>query len=234
MRDRISLIAATPDAMPPAAHEFRGNLGRLPRSFDQQDHMPRRSLPQVMVPVPCHVDWNGMMRIDREGLVRFCDSCDKPVYDSRSMTRTQMRDLITRHEGPGRCMRLHVRPDGTIVTRDCFAPLLRLGRLLWLKTALLGMTFWAAAFGLRPLVQRISRTLSEPRVLEMREMRVVQGVFDPRPPPPRKSPARGLREPSLPRPRAPGDGLTPRRFGLLEGTDVAPPPHKLAANTDLD
>ena len=103
-----------------------------------------------MVPVPCHVDWNGMMRIDREGLVRFCDSCDKPVYDSQSMTRAQMRDLITRHEGPGRCMRLHVRPDGTIVTRDCFAPLLRLGRLLWLKTALLGMTFWAAAFGCAP------------------------------------------------------------------------------------
>jgi len=47
---------------------FRGNLGRPPRSFDPQDPMPRRSLPQVTVPVPCHVDWNGMMRIDREGL----------------------------------------------------------------------------------------------------------------------------------------------------------------------
>ena len=140
--------------------------------------MPRRSLPQVTVPVPCHVDWNGMMRIDREGLVRFCDSCDKPVYDSRSMTRRQLQDLITTHEGPGRCLRLHVRPDGTVVTRDCFAPLLRLGRFLWLKTALLAVTFWAAVLGLRPVVPRISRYLSEPResVPEPRETHVIQGL----------------------------------------------------------
>ena len=26
----------------------------------------RRSLPQVVIPVPCRVDWNAMTRIDRE------------------------------------------------------------------------------------------------------------------------------------------------------------------------
>lgn len=200
--------------------------------------MPRRSLPQVTVPVPCRVDWNGMMRIDREGLVRFCDSCDKPVYDSRSMTPRQLQDLITTHEGPGRCLRLHVRPDGTVVTRDCFAPLLRLGRFLWLKTALLAVTFWAAVLGLRPVVPRISRYLLEPResVPEPRETHVIQGLVGSRyaPRPPRKSPERELLEQWLPPPRVEGAGLTPAGFGLLSRADVAPPLHKLAADTDLD
>ena len=29
--------------------------------------MHRRSLPQVVIPVPCHVDWNAMLRIDSDG-----------------------------------------------------------------------------------------------------------------------------------------------------------------------
>jgi hypothetical protein len=203
--------------------------------------MPRRSLPQVTVPVPCHVDWNGMMRIDREGLVRFCDSCDKPVYDSRSMTRRQLQDLITTHEGPGRCLRLHVRPDGTVVTRDCFAALVRLGRFLWLKTALLAVTFWTAVLGLRPGVQRISRYLSERTNTESllepapRETHVMQGVLGERHAPrPGKSPQRELLEQWLPPPRVPIASLTPAGFGLLSRTDVAPPLDKLAADTDLD
>ena len=116
--------------------------------------MRRRSLPQVVIPVPCHVDWNAMTPIDSDGRARFCESCERPVYDSASMTRDDLIDLIARHEGRQLpCLQLHRRPDGTIVTRDCFAPFLRAGRALWLKTGVLAVAFWAWALGFREVAR---------------------------------------------------------------------------------
>ncbi|HEY7371914.1 MAG TPA: hypothetical protein VIF57_07020 [Polyangia bacterium] len=110
--------------------------------------MRRRSLPQVVIPVPCRVDWETMARIDGEGRARFCDSCERPVYDGKAMTRGELADLIARHEGRRLpCVRLHRRPDGTLVTRDCFASFLRAGRLLWAKVGLAAVAFWAWALG---------------------------------------------------------------------------------------
>ena len=63
---------------------------------------------------------------------------------------------------------------------------------------------------------------------------LVGSRYSPRPRPPRTSPERELLEQWLPPPRAEGAGLTPAGFGLLSQTDVAPPLHKLAADTDLD
>jgi hypothetical protein len=120
--------------------------------------MRRRSLPQLVIPIPCHVDWNAMTRIDRDGRARFCDRCAQPVYDSQAMTRAELGDLIARCEGRRLpCVRLHRRPDGTIVTRSCFAPVLRAGRFLWLKVALGAVAFWAGALGLRPLALSVNR-----------------------------------------------------------------------------
>jgi hypothetical protein len=130
--------------------------------------MRRRSLPQIVIPVPCQVDWNTMMHIDSDGRARFCDSCARPVYDSRSMTHSELYDLIARHEGPLPCLRLHRRPDGTIVTRDCFAPLLRAGRFLWLKVGLAAVAFWTGLGALRPWVRRPvpSTATGSPAVLD--------------------------------------------------------------------
>jgi hypothetical protein len=113
--------------------------------------MRRRSLPQVVIPVPCHVDWNLMTRIDSDGRARFCERCERPVYDSASMTRAELHDLITKHEGALPCLQLHRRPDGTIVTRNCLAPLLGAGRFLWLKVGLAAAAFWSWALGVHPL-----------------------------------------------------------------------------------
>jgi len=113
--------------------------------------MRRRSLPQLVIPVPCRVDWETMASIDGEGRARFCDSCERPVYDSEAMTRGELADLIARHEGRRLpCVRLHRRPDGTLVTRDCFASFMRAGRLLWAKVGLAAVAFWAWALA-RPL-----------------------------------------------------------------------------------
>ncbi len=97
--------------------------------------MRRRSLPQVVIEV-----------------------------HSASMTRDELFELITRHEGRRLpCMQLHRRPDGTIVTRDCFAPLVRVGRFLGVKVALAAVAFWAWALGIRPLARHVNEALNETR-----------------------------------------------------------------------
>ena len=47
--------------------------------------MRRRSLPQVVIPAPCHVDWNTMTRVDSRGRARFCGSCERPAYETRQV-----------------------------------------------------------------------------------------------------------------------------------------------------
>ncbi|HEY5448089.1 MAG TPA: hypothetical protein VIQ54_05030 [Polyangia bacterium] len=124
--------------------------------------MGRRSLPQVVIPVPCHVDWNTMTPIDGPGRTRFCGSCERPVYDSASMTRDELFELIARHEGRRLpCVRLHRRPDGTIVTRDCFAPLVRVGRFLWVKVGLAAVAFWSTVFAFWSSARRPAQTVIE-------------------------------------------------------------------------
>jgi hypothetical protein len=168
--------------------------------------MRRRSLPQVVIPVPCHVDWNAMMRIDSDGRARFCKACERPVYDSASMTRGDLIDLIARHEGRRLpCVQLHRRPDGTIVTRDCFESFLRVGRALWLKTSLLAIAFWAWALGLSELARERLAAFWAPRaavetVLGNLEI-FTRGPRDPgslaplppSAPPPREIPRLGIR-----------------------------------------
>ena len=85
------------------------------------------SLPRIVIPIACTADWNTMRAIEADGRARLCRTCDMPVYDSRSMTRGELYRLIVKHEGSLPCLRLRRRPDGTIVTGSCFAPLLRAG-----------------------------------------------------------------------------------------------------------
>jgi len=108
--------------------------------------MHRRSLPQVVIPVPCTADWNEMRPIESDGRARLCGACDRPVYDTRSLTRGGLRRLILKHEGELPCLRLHRRPDGTIVTKSCFAPVLRAGRFLRLRVGLAAIAFWSTVF----------------------------------------------------------------------------------------
>ena len=102
------------------------------------------SLPRIVIPIACTADWTTMRAIEGDGRARLCRTCDTPVYDSRSMTRGELYRLIVKHEGSLPCLRLLRRPDGTIVTGSCFAPLLRAGRLLWLRVALAAVAFWSA------------------------------------------------------------------------------------------
>jgi len=170
-----------------------------------------------------------MMRIDPDGRTRFCDSCERPVYDSAAMTRHELADLIAWHEGRRLpCVRLHRRPDGTIVTRDCFAPVLRVGRFFALKVALAAAVFWGWVLGLCPLVRLPKRDDAPPisseeitlaRTLASEQM---QGILS-------------ITRSAPPSPDASLLARTPWSNGwsLLPGPDRAPPLRTLEAEEEI-
>src|SRR5262245_33937217 len=192
--------------------------------------MRPRSLPTVVIPVPCHVDWNTMMRIDGEGRARFCDRCERPVYDSASMSRGDLADLIARNEGRRLpCVRLHRRPDGTIVTRDCFEPIVRVGRFLWLKVGLAAVGFWAWAFGLRTVADGVRQRIDAARASQGETVAFAGWLAYPKDVP--RDPASPAPLPaSAPRPpEIPGFGSIP----LLSAIDRAEPLRRLEADEDV-
>ena len=125
--------------------------------------MRGRSLPRLIIPVPCPADWRSMEPIAGDSRARLCRRCDKPVYDSSAMTRDELHALIARTEGSPPCLQLHQRPDGTIVTKGCLSALSRTARFLWIRTATLAVAFWASVVGLR----RACDTATAPRPASM-------------------------------------------------------------------
>ena len=104
-----------------------------------------------------------MEPIAGDSRARLCRRCDKPVYDSRAMTRDELHALIARTEGSPPCLQLHQRPDGTIVTKGCLSALSRTARFLWIRTAALAVAFWASVVGLR----RVCDTATAPRPVSL-------------------------------------------------------------------
>jgi hypothetical protein len=109
-------------------------------------------LDALRIITPCTVPWSSMKGDEQ---VRFCGQCRKNVYDVSAMTRSAALSLIERAEGRV-CMQIARRPDGTIATGDCWAPLRRARRrgILALAAALpivLAAQLWSQAFGLRAL-----------------------------------------------------------------------------------
>ena len=54
--------------------------------------------------------------------MRFCGQCRQNVYNVEAMSRGEARRLIAAREGR-LCVRILRRPDGTVVTADCWARL---------------------------------------------------------------------------------------------------------------
>jgi hypothetical protein len=141
--------------------------------------MRSRSLPRITIPVACTADWNAMRPIEADGRARRCGACDKPVYDTRSLTRGHLRRLILEHEGHLPCLRLHRRPDGTVVTKSCFAPVLRAGRFLWLKAGLAAVAFWSMVFASWSWMRRPAQTRIDWDARAEAETRMVPFVIKP-------------------------------------------------------
>ncbi len=73
------------------------------------------SLDQLQVATPCEMSWDVMRGNDK---ARFCDSCQKHVYNFAAMTTEEGLALITQTEGEF-CGRLTRRSDGMLMTADC-------------------------------------------------------------------------------------------------------------------
>jgi hypothetical protein len=191
--------------------------------------MRGRSLPQIVVEIPCHAEWNAMTPLERDGSVRFCESCDKPVYETHAMTRDRLDDLITRHEGRRPCLRLHLRPDGTVVTRDCFAPLVRWGRAAWLRIGLCAAAFWAWAFGIRPATDALREALRRPASEQPHRLVMGFGKILRRPPRP-EGRTRAVETPAPPL----DVGAFAPTFRLMPPRDRAEPLRRLQADRDQE
>lgn len=72
-------------------------------------------LERIYVASPCPASWEGMKGDDRS---RHCGQCDRAVYNISGLTRREVSYLIGNRQ-ERICVRLHRRPDGTVLTRDC-------------------------------------------------------------------------------------------------------------------
>src|ERR1041385_8191314 len=73
------------------------------------------SIDNIRVASPCNVPWSTMHGDD---YMRFCDSCEKHVYNLSLLTRAEANELILEKEGQ-LCVQLYRRFDGTVLTADC-------------------------------------------------------------------------------------------------------------------
>jgi hypothetical protein len=78
--------------------------------MDHQDILDR-----VRVASPCTARWEDMTGNDR---ARFCQHCQKHVFNLSAMTRAEAETLVREKEGKF-CGRLHRRRDGRLLTADC-------------------------------------------------------------------------------------------------------------------
>jgi len=74
-----------------------------------------RSLDGLTVASPCTVPWESMEGDER---TRFCGQCRLHVFDFSELTRGEIEALVSR-AGERICGRIHRRPDGTLLTKDC-------------------------------------------------------------------------------------------------------------------
>ena len=72
-------------------------------------------LSQISVASPCTANWDEMVG---DANARFCEHCEKNVYNLSALTTEAAIELIREKEGK-LCGRFFRRADGTILTADC-------------------------------------------------------------------------------------------------------------------
>jgi hypothetical protein len=90
--------------------------------MSQSDCAARDEVDEIEIRSPCTIAWDEMRPAGGDGRVRFCGQCRQNVYNIEMMGRGEARRLIAVREGRV-CVRILRRPDGTVVTADCWARL---------------------------------------------------------------------------------------------------------------
>ncbi len=75
----------------------------------------KRFLESLTIASPCEVNWDEMTGDEQ---TRFCDHCEKNVYNISEMSRKEAENLIRENEG-NVCVRMYRRHDGTVINDDC-------------------------------------------------------------------------------------------------------------------
>ncbi len=118
----------------------------------------RASLPvlhdNLRIASPCDQSWEAMRGGDQR---RFCDACEKNVYDVSQMSPEALVALIEETEGKF-CGRLYQRPDGKVITEDCPVGVERLRRAA-LRAK--GAAWAAAALAVSMIASGVSALLGD-------------------------------------------------------------------------
>jgi hypothetical protein len=113
---------------------------------------------RIEIPTPCSVPWDSMYGDQR---VRHCGSCRKNVYNISEMTRAQALELIASREPV--CVRIYRRPDGTVLTNDCWSQLRAARRRgMWAFLAMLVIVGWAQLAAMFVGVAGLRRLIAKP------------------------------------------------------------------------
>lgn len=75
------------------------------------------SLDRMRVRTPCPVKWDAM-RQDEDAPARFCDECEREVYDLAQMPRGEIERLVADRRGTRLCVRYRRDAQGRIVTKE--------------------------------------------------------------------------------------------------------------------
>ena len=129
-------------------------------------HLPiitEATFDQIDIATPCSVDWDQMAGDER---VRHCSDCRLNVYNLTEMTRAEAVTLIAANETGRTCVRLYRRPDGTLLTQDCWARLRAARQRGWLAfaAALVVVGLTQLGFRFAALGWLIQRTQARPPV----------------------------------------------------------------------
>lgn len=71
-------------------------------------------LGQLSIPSPCSADWSDLVGDARR---RYCEQCDKNVYDFSKMTATEVAALLATLQGSV-CARITWQTDGSVLTEE--------------------------------------------------------------------------------------------------------------------
>jgi hypothetical protein len=181
---------------------------RLPLFRHEPDPVDR-----IEIQTPCSVPWDSMYGDER---IRHCGSCRKNVYNVAELTRAQATALIASREPV--CLRIYRRPDGTVVTNDCWSRLRAARRRwMWAFVAMLANIRWVRLVAMFVGIAGLWRLVQRPAACPA----AVAPVTTAKP---------RIRSAEPPRPAYDGWGQgTNLPMPELDGRPKPQPPHKKAA-----
>ena len=114
-RDDLAAQEQRNAALKAQADELKEEIAQSEATLESLKRKRLPLLDRVEVASPCPAKWEEMIGDDQ---ARFCEKCEKNVYNLSSMYREEAEALIREKEGK-MCVRFFRRSDGTLLTADC-------------------------------------------------------------------------------------------------------------------